>query len=233
MDRRESIKSLLLGSIATGLVLNGCAPELDTKEIVLESSSLYGRTVDELKRDQKLYSEKFLSEHELLTIAVICDIILPKNENFGAATQTGIVEFIEFIMKDLSEHQIPIRGGLMWLDNYSNTKFNAEFINCSNENQFDICDQIAYPEKTKPELKPGEAFFTRMRNLTLTGYFTSKMGIEDLGYKGNAPNVWDGVPEDILAEHGMKYDDEWLKKCVDHTKRTHIARWDQDGNLIS
>ena len=233
MDRRETIKSLLLASIATGLVLNGCMPEVDNKEKVMKKSSLYGRTPKELNRDQKLYKENFFIEHELLTIAELCDIILPKNENFGAATETGIVEFIEFIVKDIKEHQIPIREGLIWLDNYSQSLFNSEFINCSKKDQFYICDQIAYPERTIPELKLGELFFSRMRDLTLTGYFTSKMGIEDLGYKGNTPNVWDGVPRDILAEHGMNYDDEWLKKCVDQTKRTDIAQWDKDGNLIS
>lgn len=233
MDRRETIKSLLLASIATGLVLNGCIPEADNKEKVMKESSLYGRTPKELKRDQKIYREKFFIEHELLTIAELCDIILPRNENFGSATETGIVEFIEFIAKDIVEHQIPIREGLIWLDNFSQSLFNSEFINCAKKDQFYICDQIAYPEKTNLELKLGEAFFTRMRNLTLTGYFTSKMGIEDLGYKGNAPNIWDGIPEDILAEHGMKYDDEWLKKCVDQSKRADLAKWDEEGNLIS
>ena len=72
-----------------------------------------------------------------------------------------------------------------------------------------------------------------MRNLTLTGYYTSKMGIEDLGYKGNMPNVWDGVPEDVLAAHGLNYDPSWLAKCVDQSKRADIATWDDEGNLIS
>jgi hypothetical protein len=72
-----------------------------------------------------------------------------------------------------------------------------------------------------------------MRNLTLTGYYTSKIGIEDLGYKGNTPNVWDGVPEDVLAQHDVSYDAEWIEKCVDQSKRGIIAEWDEEGNLIS
>ena len=164
MDRRETIKSLLLASIATGLVLNGCIPEVDNKKKVLKESSLYGRTSKELKRDQKLYNENFFIEHELLTIAELCDIILPMNENFGAATETGIVDFIEFIVKDIVEHKIPIGEGLIWLDNYSKSLFNSEFINCSKKDQFYICDQIAYPENTKLELKLGESISISLTN---------------------------------------------------------------------
>ena len=72
-----------------------------------------------------------------------------------------------------------------------------------------------------------------MRNLTLTGYYTTKMGIDDLGYKGNTPNVWDGVPEDILKEHNLSYDKDWLPKFIDQSKRGEIAAWDDKGNSIS
>ena len=59
------------------------------------------------------------------------------------------------------------------------------------------------------------------------------MGIDDLGYVGNTPNVWDGVPQEVLDEHGLAYDPVWLAKCVDQSKRGDIAKWDAEGNLIS
>ncbi len=233
MNRRDTIKSLLLGSAAVGLTLKGCVPTASNTEAEILNSPLYGRTEDEKKRDQKLAKEIFLNEHELSTIAVLCDIILPANNNFGSATDAGVHDFIEFIVKDLPSHKTPVRGGLMWLDNFSNKRFGKEFVSCTNSEQLEICDQIAYPTKTKPELKQGEKFFTRMRNLTLTGYYTSKMGIEDLGYLGNKPNVWDGVPDSVLKKHGLSYDKAWLAKCVDQSKRGKIANWDDKGNLIS
>jgi len=233
MNRRDTIKSLLLGSVATGLALNGCVPNTSKAEIKEATLSLYGRTTAEKERDKKVLAEEYLNEHELATIAVLCDIILPANDSFGSATNAGVHEFIEFIVKDLPSHKIPIRGGLMWLDNFSNKNYGNEFISCTNTEQLEICDQIAYPNKTKPELKQGEKFFTRMRNLTLTGYYTSKMGIEDLGYKGNTPNVWDGVPEEVLKDHNLAYDKEWLTKCIDQSTRNNMAEWDDKGNLIS
>lgn len=233
MNRRNTIKSLLLGSVAAGIAFKGCAPESVESVPQVVDLPLYGRTEKEKQIDQKLLADKFLNEHELATIAVLCDIILPANEKFGSATDAGVREFIDFIVKDMPYQQTPIRGGIMWIDNFANKKYKKEFKKCSVIQQKEICDLIAYPKKTKQELKQGEKFFTRMRNLTLTGYYTSKMGIEDLGYKGNTPNIWDGVPQEVLKEHSMAYDEEWLKKCVDQSKRDQIAEWDDEGNLIS
>jgi hypothetical protein len=94
-------------------------------------------------------------------------------------------------------------------------------------------DEIAYPQKAKPGVEQGVLFFSWMRNLVLTGYYTTRQGIDDLGYKGNTPNVWDGVPEDVLKEHDVTYDKEWIAKCIDQEKRFDIAQWDEDGNLIT
>ena len=227
MERRETIKSLLLGSVAAGMALNGCTPkESPVTELTgAPEQPLSGRTKKEALRDKELLEADFLNEHELLTISALCDIILPGNQNFGSASDA--------IVKDMPAHQMPIRGGIMWLDGFCNKLYNKSFVTCSGEQQLSVCDQIAYPNKTRPELKPGELFFTRIRNLSITGYFTSKMGIEDLGYKGNTPNVWDGVPKEILKEYSVDYEDAWLAKCVDQTKRNDIAEWDDEGNLLT
>jgi len=234
MNRRDTIKSLLIGSVATGFAFKGCSPTTDTKALPeLVESPLYGRTESEKLRDEKLFSTTFFNEHELATMAILCDIILPKTDQYPAATEVDVTAFIEFIVKDMEEHQVPIRGGLMWLDGFSIKIYSKEFVSCTEEERLYICDQIAYPKNTDPELIQGEAFFSRMRDLTLTGYYTSKEGIEAIGYKGNTPNVWDGVPEDVLEEHGLEYDTEWLAKCVNESNRSGIAKWDDDGNLIS
>ncbi len=234
MNRRDTIKSILLGSVATGLVLNGCSPKASKEALPeIEKPLLYGRTPLEKLRDEQLFKEIFFNDEELSTIADLCDIILPKNEKYGSATDAGVKEFMDFIVKDMIKHQTPIRGGLMWLNNYSRKLYQNDFTKCNSKQQLNICDQIAYPGKTIPELKQGESFFTRMRNLTITSYFTSKMGIKDLGYKGNSPNVWDGVPQEVLDKHGLKYDEKWLAKCVDQDKRDVVAEWDDKGKLIS
>jgi hypothetical protein len=77
-----------------------------------------------------------------------------------------------------------------------------------------MVDEIAFPEKAKPEMEQGVSFFNTMRDLTATGFFTSKIGIADLGYVGNTPNQWDGVPQDVLDQYGLKYDERTLNESV-------------------
>ncbi|WP_163460364.1 gluconate 2-dehydrogenase subunit 3 family protein, partial [Escherichia coli] len=72
------------------------------------------------------------------------------------------------------------------------------FVSCNSKEQIEVVDSIAYPEKAKKELAQGVAFFNRMRDLVTTGFYTSEIGVKDLDYKGNVPNQWNGVPEDVL-----------------------------------
>lgn len=241
MNRRESFKTLLVGAVAGATIGTTTACKTDPKETTADNSTsnqsqeYYGRTPSELEHDAKVYAAEFLNEYELGTIAVLCDIILPTSSTAGSANDAKVPEFIEFIVKDMPNHQLPMRGGLMWLDGESNRRFNKVFTACTDAEQIQIIDDIAYPDpdNEKPEMAHGRTFFNLMRNLTLTGYYTSKMGIKDLGYDGNYPNVWDGVPAEVLAEHEVDYDPEWIAKCVDQEARNVTAEWDDDGNLIT
>jgi len=237
MKRRDTIKTLLVGGIAGAtLSTTGCKVDVDDKIAeALPTSKGYGRTPAELAIDDKLNAEIFLNEHELDTIATLCDIILPATPTAGSATDAKVPAFIDFMVKDLPDHQLPMRGGLMWLDGEANARFQKNFISCSSQQQIQIIDDIAYPDKdgTSQEMEPGRAFFGRMRNLTLTGYYTTRMGFDDLGYKGNSPNTWDGVPQEVLDKHGLSYPKEWMPKFVDHEKRNIQAEWDENGNLLT
>ena len=138
------------------------------------------------------------------TIAILADIIIPKDETSGSATDAKVPEFIEFIVKDEPEHQVPMRGGLRWLDMQCLGRFNSDFKSCSPQQQIEIVEDIAYPFKPKPGMEQGVSFFNKMRDLTAIGFFTSKMGIQDLGYKGNTPGKWEGVPADVLKQYGLE-----------------------------
>lgn len=233
MKRRDSIKSLLVGTVAGVSIATGCKPDGTLQEEVVANKG-YGRTPSELAYDEKVKAEIFLNDHELSTIAVLCDIILPATDTAGSATDAKVPDFIDFIVKDLPSHQIPMRGGLMWLDGESNARYNKRFVECSDPEQISIIDDIAYPdpEDLKPTMGPGRSFFSRMRNLTLTGYYTTKMGIDDLGYVGNRANLWDGVPQDELDKHGFTYEEKYKPLYVNHDTRNDVAQWDEDGNLI-
>lgn len=235
MDRRESLRSIILGSLAGGLVVHGCAPSTEEAQDLVTTARHFGRTPEEKELIAELNAEQFFNTHELATITVLCNLILPPVEQYGGIEEAEVPEFIEFMAKDIPEMQLLLRGGLMWLDHKSNSDYQMEFKLATEEQQKQILDTIAFYDPYTPmQQQPLEIqFFSLMRNLTLTGYYTSKVGIEELGYKGNMPNIWDGVPQEVLDQHGVAYDEEWLAKCVDQSKRGIIAEWDDEGNLLT
>jgi gluconate 2-dehydrogenase gamma chain len=235
MDRRESLKALVIGSIGagtlgTGTLLVGCDSKAgdQNKEAAEKAaeSELYGRTPEEKERDAKLRAEKFFTEKEMATITVLSDIIIPADDHSGSASEAKVPEFIEFIVKDMPDHQTPMRGGLRWLDIKSTQLFDKSFTEASKAQQIQLVDMIAYPEKAAPENMAGVAFFSQMRNLTATGFFSSKIGIADMEYKGNTPNAWDGVPEDVLKQYGLAYDKKTLDQCLKNEERGQIMTWE-------
>jgi gluconate 2-dehydrogenase gamma chain len=214
MDRRKYLKTLAVSSVGAVTLLKSCdtAPKQEVKEV--EQGFTIDRTAAELAREKKLQSEKFFDDHEMKTIGILADIIIPKDGVSGSATDAGVPAFIEFIAKDQPRYQTPLRGGIKWLDMQSLKRFNSDFAALTADQQIQIVDDIAFPEKAKPELQQGVSFFNTMRDLTACGFFTSEIGIKDLGYVGNRPNQWDGVPEDVLAQYGVKYDERTLAESV-------------------
>lgn len=233
MDRRKSIKTLLIGTagaVSTGLLVEGCHPaenntetgkDLSASQKEAEHGETNGninRMKEEAEWEKEVRSKTFFTPDEMATITILGDIIIPKDEVSGSASESGVPAFIEFIVKDMPEHQIPMRGGLRWLDMQCLTHFDKAFKDCSPAQQMQIVDEIAWPEKAKPEMAQGVAFFNLMRNLTASGFYTSQMGVKDMGYVGNMPNQWNGVPEDVLKQYGLSYTEKELKECYDPTR---------------
>ena len=216
MDRRKSIKALLIGTVGSGVLIQACKNS-DKKAIAASPDATLDadRMQEEKKYLKKLNEgEKFFTAHEMATITILADIIMPKDAVSGNASDAKVPDFIEFIVKDMPNHQTPLRGGLRWLDMQCFKQFTKAFMDCDAKQQITMVDQIAYPNKAKPDMKQGVAFFTMMRNLTTTAFFTSEIGVKDLGYMGNVPNQWNGVPDDVLKQYGYAYSERELKECV-------------------
>ncbi|HEY4966308.1 MAG TPA: gluconate 2-dehydrogenase subunit 3 family protein [Puia sp.] len=132
----------------------------------------------------------------------------------GSASDAKVPDFFEYIVKDMPEHQTPLRGGLRWLDLQCLNRYGNAFTDCNKTQQMEMVDQIAFPKKAKPEMLQGVAFFSLVRNLTATGFYTSEIGVKDVGYVGNVPNQWNGVPDDVLKQYNLSYSEKELKECV-------------------
>ena len=217
MDRRQSLKLIAAGALATPVAIAGCKTkdEKSKKPDVGENKFNLDRNPDELKYENELLAkEKYFTDHEMATITILSDIIIPKDDVSGSASEAKVPEFIEFIVKDMPQHQVPMRGGLRWLDMQMLKRHNNSFRDCTHEQQIAIVDEIAYPDKAKPEMKQGANFFSLMRNLTATGFYTTEMGLKDIGYQGNTANQWNGVPDEVLQQYKVAYTEKELKECV-------------------
>ncbi len=174
MDRRKSLKTLLIGGLSVGAVAEACnQPEkekIKSKEEPAAADSK-DRMPEEIIHDKKIAGEVFFTPAEMAVITVLVDIIIPKDEISGSATDVKVPEFIAFIVNDKpDELQVPLRGGIRWLELESSKRFDKSFTNLSNAQQLQIVDDIAYPAKAKPEFLQGVAFFNLMRNLTSHGF---------------------------------------------------------------
>jgi gluconate 2-dehydrogenase gamma chain len=219
MDRRKSLKLIATGAVAAPAVIAGCKTEDKKQPDAAAGDAQFNldRNPDELKYEKDLLARpKFFTEHEMATITILGDIIIPKDEVSGNASDAKVPDFIEFIVKDMPQHQVPMRGGLRWLDMQCLKRHEKTFKDCSSEQQIAMVDLIAYPAKAKDnrDLSPGVSFFSLMRNLTATGFYTSQIGVTDIGYMGNKANQWNGVPEDVLKQYGVSYTEKDLKDCV-------------------
>lgn len=221
MDRRKSIKTLLIGTVSAGVLAEACNNE-QKKEVIADDKTKVtpglNRFKEEAEYEKEVASKKFFTDHEMATITILGDIIIPKDDVSGSASDAKVPEFIAYIVNDMPEHQIPMRGGLRWLDMQCLNRFEKAFKDCSHEQQMQMVDEIAWPKKAKPEMKQGVAFFSLIRNLTATGFYTSEIGTKDVGYIGNTPNQWNGVPADVLKQYGLAYTEKELKECVSFDK---------------
>lgn len=220
MDRRKSLKVLGIGAVTTGVLIDAC--KTDTKQVPAAPAAAadgINRMPEEKEHEEELKNMKaFFTADEMATITILADIIIPKDEVSGSASEAKVPEFIGQIVKEMTEHQTPLRGGMRWLDLQCLNRYEKAFKDCTQQQQIEMVNMIAYPKKAKPEMAQGVAFFNLMRDLTATGFYSTQIGWTDMGYIGNTPNQWNGVPDDVLKQYGYAYTEKELKECVSFDK---------------
>jgi len=197
VTRRDALKAFAVVSVA-GFIDVG-APQLERTL----------RAVESLDQGQA-YTPKFFTRHEWQTVRLLADYVIPLDTRFGSATEAKVPEFMDVLLadKDATEaSKISMRGGLAWLDNESRSRFSKTFLNASDAQRRLVLDDIAWPKKARPEVSHGVAFFTRFRDLTASGFFSTALGWQDVQYIGNVFNPnWNGCPPAAMAKLGVSYD---------------------------
>ncbi len=197
MDRRTSLKLLALAPLP---VVAGCEWSSSDVQHAHEST-----TAAQAAGDGTL---QFFTEHEFETVKVLADLVIPADDRSGSASELGVPQFMDFFVSEQPTMQTPMRGGLAWLDMHSRRRFGHPFLEATNDERIRILDEIAYPNDAAPEVQHGVVFFTRFRDLTASGFWTTKAGMDDLQYLGNTfVQTWEGAPPSEMERLGLTFDD--------------------------
>jgi hypothetical protein len=199
IPRRQALKSF--GAISLAAALDLTPPQL---ERALDGMAALA------EEQQPSYTPKFFTPAEWRTVRMLADYVIPRDERSGSASDAKVPEFMDWLLADREASEssrMSMRGGLKWLDNESRDRFDRTFVNATDEQRRRILDDIAWPGKAPPSMSQGVAFFTRFRDFTASGFFSSAMGWQDVQYIGNVSiPAWDGCPPAALEKLGVTYD---------------------------
>ncbi|HSA57726.1 MAG TPA: gluconate 2-dehydrogenase subunit 3 family protein [Gemmatimonadaceae bacterium] len=169
-------------------------------------SELTRKTLEELAQRGEQYRPKYFSPDDWRTVRILVDLVIPRDEQSGSATDAGVPEFMDFTLGDRPNMRTWMRSGLAWLDAECVGRFGKPFRECERAQQTAMLDDIAWPRRARPEMQAGVRFFNNFRNFTASGFWSSKMGVEDLQYMGNRPSAtWNGCPAPALNKLGVRY----------------------------
>lgn len=196
MERRDMVKMLATLPLGAWAL---------SSENVVDAAVRAGEALDELAQgQQRAFQPKFFTPLEWRTVRVLVDVVIPRDARSGSATEAGVPEFMDFIMVEYPNNQARMRDGLGWLNAESRTRFGKPFPDITPAQRVEIVEDIAWPAKAKPEHQAGVRFFNAFRDLTASGFFSSKMGMTDIGYMGNRPMAaWNGCPPAALRHIGV------------------------------
>jgi hypothetical protein len=149
------------------------------------------------------YRPKFFQPDEWRTIRVMVDLIIPRDAKSGSATEAGVPEYMDFFCTEYPSYSW-VREALRWFDGFAYTRYHKAFVTCTDAERRAIFDQVAWPARANAEVQAGVTFFNRLRDFTASGFFSSRMGVADLGYVGNqALPAWPGCPPAALRHLGL------------------------------
>ena len=148
----------------------------------------------------------FFTAHEFATVGVLVDLIIPRDERSGSATDAGVPAFMDFMMIDQPRRQVAMRGGLAMIDRLATERFGKRFVSGTDRERRALLDEIAYTSNPDRGLSQAIAFFNSFRDLTASGFWSTKIGIADLQYQGNTfVSEWTGCPDGALRKLGVSY----------------------------
>ena len=195
LDRRSMLQILGAAPVAAGFTWT---------EAEAAQAATQAKAAQTARPAAAAFKPKFFTAREYAMVRVLVDLIIPRDERSGSATDAGVPEFMDFMMNDQPARRTAMRGGLAWIDLECQDRFDKRFLECTGAERAAVLDDIAWPAKARPEFAQGVAFFNSFRDLTASGFWSSKMGVQDLKYMGNVMvPEWKGCPDEALKKLGL------------------------------
>jgi gluconate 2-dehydrogenase gamma chain len=203
MERREMMKVLGTLPLAGWALTTDEIADAATHTQALLDVDDQQPTPSQARPPAANYTAKFFTALEWRTVRVLADIVMPRDARSGSATDAGVPQFMDFVMTEYPDNQARMRDGLGWLNAESRSRFGLPFPDAKPAERIAIVEDIAWPGRARPAHQPGVRFFSAFRDLTASGFFTSRVGVKDIGYMGNVPqSSWAGCS--AAAERHIK-----------------------------
>jgi gluconate 2-dehydrogenase gamma chain len=187
ISRRDLLRNVALSAALGGLTVEA-------------AQHVHQMAADEKKQAAGAYQVKAFTQQEWASLRRLCDMTFPADQHSKGALEAGAPEFIDLLASQNQEIAALYTGGLGWMDAESNRRFNAPFVKAKPEQQTELLDLIAYRRnaESNPALGPGVRFFDWARKMIADGYYTSKVGVADLGFVGNKGMSQFQVPAEAI-----------------------------------
>jgi hypothetical protein len=177
-------------------------------DVIERAAVAAGRALQRQAETGQQFIPQFFSADEWRTVRILVDMIIPRDARSGSATDAGVPEFMDFTLTDRPSMQPGMRTGLTWLDGECRRRFQQAFTGCTEAQRRAVLDAIAWPARSRPESADGVRFFTLFRDMTASGFWSSRVGVEDLQFNGNTVvPQWTGCSDAALRKLGVSYED--------------------------
>ena len=218
LDRRTTLKWVLaiVGGMSVPISkLAGAQATNWQSEPPLSANKVRGYGLDPKLLDEYRPGDCWpltLREIERRAATALCDLIIPADDLSPSASSLGVVDFLDEWISAPYPEQIQDRAlvleGLAWMDTQATGRFGRAFAELDSRQQRLICDPISHTASAPATLQQAARCFTRFRDLTATGFYTTPEGRRDLNFVGNQPSTrFDGAPVEVLSQAGVVADD--------------------------
>lgn len=196
MSRREILRSAAL------MLMSGAPLQVALAQHVHEQTS------QDRAASGGAYQPKLFTEHEYKTVTRLAELIIPADGDNGSALDAGAPEFIDVLCSQNERLAGIYTGGLLWLDRRMRSQHSNDFVSATPAQQTAMLDALVEAGRNRNDdeqdgdagdLTPGVQFFNWIRRMTVDAYYTSPIGIKDIGYLGNTAVMEYEVPQEVLS----------------------------------